>query len=90
MTVEFYKHYYKREGIFYIYARIGKKWSFVTYLGTGFVFNNCPKKFDLHGMFVFFQVKRGHFSIPVFIPTDVQDMIRGMINVDPAKRLTVE
>lgn len=36
------------------------------------------------------KVKRGHFSIPVFIPTDVQDMIRGMINVDPAKRLTME
>lgn len=49
-----------------------------------------PRSFDLHNMFVFFQVKRGHFSIPVFIPTDVQDMIRGMINVDPAKRLTVE
>lgn len=49
-----------------------------------------PISFDLHNMFVFFQVKRGHFSIPVFIPTDVQDMIRGMINVDPAKRLTVE
>ncbi|KAJ7391065.1 Serine/threonine-protein kinase brsk1 [Desmophyllum pertusum] len=36
------------------------------------------------------KVKRGHFSIPVFIPTDVQEMIKGMINVDPAKRITME
>lgn len=36
------------------------------------------------------QVKRGHFSIPVFIPTDVQEMIKGMITVDPGKRITVE
>ncbi|XP_078348803.1 serine/threonine-protein kinase BRSK2-like [Oculina patagonica] len=35
-------------------------------------------------------VKRGHFSIPVFIPTDVQEMIRGMITVDPEKRITME
>ena len=41
-------------------------------------------------MFVNLQVKRGHFSIPVFIPTDVQEMIRGMITVDPEKRITVE
>ena len=37
-----------------------------------------------------FQVKRGHFSIPVFIPTDVQEMIKGMITVDPEKRITVK
>ena len=36
------------------------------------------------------QVKKGHFSIPVFIPTDVQEMIKGMITVDPGKRITVE
>lgn len=36
------------------------------------------------------KVKRGHFSIPVFIPTDVQEMIRGMITVDPGKRITME
>lgn len=36
------------------------------------------------------KVKRGHFSIPVFIPTDVQEMIRGMITIDPEKRITME
>jgi len=36
------------------------------------------------------KVKRGHFTIPVFIPTDVQEMIKGMITVDPAQRITVE
>lgn len=36
------------------------------------------------------KVKRGHFSIPVFIPTDVQEMIKGMITVDPGKRITLE
>lgn len=36
------------------------------------------------------KVKRGHFSIPVFIPTDVQEMIKGMITVDPEKRITME
>ncbi|KAK2565595.1 Serine/threonine-protein kinase BRSK2 [Acropora cervicornis] len=35
-------------------------------------------------------VKKGHFSIPVFIPTDVQEMIKGMITVDPGKRITVD
>lgn len=36
------------------------------------------------------KVKKGHFSIPVFIPTDVQEMIKGMITVDPGKRITME
>lgn len=34
------------------------------------------------------KVKKGHFSIPVFIPTDVQQMIKGMITVDSEKRIT--
>ncbi|XP_068717478.1 serine/threonine-protein kinase BRSK2-like [Montipora capricornis] len=36
------------------------------------------------------KVKKGHFSIPVFIPTDVQQMIKGMITVDSGKRITME
>jgi len=34
-------------------------------------------------------VKKGIFHIPHFVPADCQQLLRGMIEVDPAKRLTV-
>ena len=36
-----------------------------------------------------FQVKRGVFHIPHFVPPDCQNLLRGMIEVSPEKRLTV-
>lgn len=35
------------------------------------------------------KVKRGVFHIPHFVPPDCQNLLRGMIEVDPLKRLTV-
>lgn len=35
------------------------------------------------------KVKRGVFHIPHFVPPDIQELLRGMIEVDPDKRLTV-
>ena len=35
------------------------------------------------------QVKRGVFHIPHFVPPDCQNLLRGMIEVSPEKRLTV-
>lgn len=35
------------------------------------------------------KVKLGVFHMPHFIPPDCQNLLRGMIEVDPAKRLTV-
>lgn len=35
------------------------------------------------------KVKRGVFHIPSFVPPDVCSLLRGMIEVDPCKRLTV-
>jgi BR serine/threonine kinase len=35
------------------------------------------------------KVKRGQFHIPHFVPPDCQNLLRGMIEVDPEKRLTV-
>lgn len=35
------------------------------------------------------KVKRGVFHIPHFVPPDCQNLLRGMIEVDPKKRLTV-
>ena len=35
------------------------------------------------------KVKRGVFHIPHFVPPDCQNLLRGMIEVDPNKRLTV-
>lgn len=35
------------------------------------------------------KVKRGVFHIPHFVPPDCQDLLRGMIEVNPEKRLTV-
>lgn len=35
------------------------------------------------------KVKRGVFHIPHFVPPDCQNLLRGMIEVDPQKRLTV-
>lgn len=34
-------------------------------------------------------MKKGIFHIPHFVPADCQQLLRGMIEVDPAKRLTV-
>jgi len=36
------------------------------------------------------KVKRGVFHIPHFVPPDCQNLLRGMIEVDPHKRLTVK
>lgn len=35
------------------------------------------------------KVKRGVFHMPHFIPPDCQNLLRGMIEVDASKRLTV-
>jgi BR serine/threonine kinase len=35
------------------------------------------------------KVKRGVFHIPHFVPPDCQNLLRGMIEVNPEKRLTV-
>ena len=35
------------------------------------------------------KVKRGQFHIPHFVPPDCQNLLRGMIEVNPEKRLTV-
>lgn len=35
------------------------------------------------------KVKKGVFHIPHFVPADCQQLLRGMIEVDPHKRLTV-
>jgi hypothetical protein len=34
-------------------------------------------------------VKKGIFHIPHFVPADCQQLLRGMIEIDPNKRLTV-
>ncbi|XP_078669713.1 serine/threonine-protein kinase BRSK2-like isoform X3 [Branchiostoma floridae x Branchiostoma belcheri] len=36
------------------------------------------------------KVKKGVFHIPHFVPPDCQNLLRGMIEVDPVKRLTLE
>ncbi|XP_048584994.1 serine/threonine-protein kinase BRSK2 [Nematostella vectensis] len=36
------------------------------------------------------KVKRGVFSIPSFVPSDLQNLLRGMINVDQEKRYTLQ
>ena len=35
-------------------------------------------------------MKRGVFHIPHFVPPDCQNLLRGMIEVSPEKRLTVK
>ena len=35
------------------------------------------------------KVKRGVFHIPHFVPHEIQDLLRGMIEVDPDRRMTV-
>ena len=35
------------------------------------------------------KVKKGVFHIPHFVPPDCQNLLRGMVEVDPDKRLTV-
>ena len=35
------------------------------------------------------KVKKGVFHIPHFVPPDCQNLLRGMVEVDPEKRLTV-
>ncbi|XP_014677568.1 PREDICTED: serine/threonine-protein kinase BRSK2-like [Priapulus caudatus] len=36
------------------------------------------------------KVKKGVFHIPHFVPPDCQNLLRGMIDVDPEKRLTID
>ena len=38
---------------------------------------------------LFQKVRNGLFHIPSWVPRDIQDLLRGMINVDPQKRLTI-
>lgn len=35
------------------------------------------------------KVKRGHFQVPLYVPTGAQQLLRGMVEVNPKKRLTV-
>lgn len=35
------------------------------------------------------KVKRGRFSVPAYVPNGAQELIRGMIDVNPKTRLTV-
>jgi len=36
------------------------------------------------------KVKRGNFTIPHFVPPDAQNLLRGMIEVNPERRLTLQ
>ncbi|KAK6191137.1 hypothetical protein SNE40_002878 [Patella caerulea] len=36
------------------------------------------------------KVKKGVFHIPHFVPPDCQILLRGMVEIDPDKRLTLE
>ncbi|KAH7100121.1 Pkinase-domain-containing protein [Auriculariales sp. MPI-PUGE-AT-0066] len=38
---------------------------------------------------LFAKVRNGQFHIPSWVPRDIQDLLRGMINVDPQRRLTI-
>lgn len=35
------------------------------------------------------KVKRGHFVIPPYLPQGAQQLLKGMVEVDPIKRLSV-
>ena len=35
------------------------------------------------------KVKRGRFNIPAYVPSGAQELIRGMVDVNPKTRLTV-
>ena len=35
------------------------------------------------------KIKKGHFTIPSYVPPDCQELLRKMIEIDPNKRLTV-
>ena len=35
------------------------------------------------------KVKRGHFHVPPYVPSGAQELLRGMVEVNPRKRLTV-
>lgn len=43
----------------------------------------------MYSKFSIFQVKRGIFHVPHFVPPDCQQLLRGMIEVNPEKRMTV-
>jgi serine/threonine protein kinase len=36
------------------------------------------------------KIKKGHFTIPPYVPQDCQDLLRKMIEIDPNKRLSVQ
>lgn len=36
------------------------------------------------------KIKKGHFTIPSYVPPDCQALLRGMIEIDPNKRMTVK
>lgn len=35
------------------------------------------------------KVKRGQFQVPPYVPTGAQELLRGMVEVNPSKRMTV-
>lgn len=35
------------------------------------------------------KIKKGHFQIPSYVPADCQELLRKMIEIDPAKRFSV-
>lgn len=56
-------------------------WSFVTQGALPFDDDNLRQLLE--------KVKRGVFHMPHFIPPDCQSLLRGMIEVEPEKRLSV-
>lgn len=53
----------------------------------------CPQgalPFDDDNLRVLLEkVKRGHFHVPPYVPSGAQELLRGMVEVNPRKRLTV-
>ena len=53
----------------------------------------CPQgalPFDDDNLRVLLEkVKRGHFHVPPYVPSGAQELLRGMVEVSPRKRLTV-
>jgi len=54
----------------------------------------CPQgalPFDDDNLRVLLEkVKRGHFHVPPYVPSGAQELLRGMVEVNPRKRLTLD
>ena len=50
---------------------------------------NCLIKLYTPDISILFQVKKGVFTIPSFVPEDCRDLVQKMIRVDPEERPTV-